>query len=83
MRKLERGYALVVVLVFLGAGALFITPTLSLAGTVLKVKQLNTYDLAEQYARDGAAEHALWTLQYGGGLSLLTESRATSSNIRS
>ena len=65
MSSREKGYVLILVLVLLAVGSLLIGPLLSLAGTVLKSKQVITDTLMEQYARDGGAEYALWQLQYG------------------
>ena len=65
MRSGERGYALILVLILLAVGALLLVPTLSLASTTLKSKQITTDILMEQYARDGGVEYALWELQYG------------------
>ena len=77
MRSGEKGFALVLVVIFLALGSLLVIPALRLAYTTLNVKQLRTAALYDQYARDGAAEHAMWTLQYGGGTALLTESSQT------
>ncbi len=72
MRSGERGYALILTLILLAVGSLLIGPTLGLASTVLKSKQITTDLLMEQYARDGAAEYALWELQFGAVTSQLT-----------
>ena len=68
----EKGYAFILVLILLTLGSLLLTPTLSLAISALKSKQINTSILMEQYARDGAVEYALWKLQYDGVTSELT-----------
>ena len=73
MRIGERGYALVLVLILLAVGSLALVPTLRLADTSLKAKRIYTDTLKEQYSRDGAAEHAIWRLQYEGLAQTLTE----------
>ena len=54
------------VLILLAMGALLITPTLRLAQSSLSATRIHTEILEDQYARDGAAEYAIWQLQYGG-----------------
>ena len=73
MRKSERGFALPLVLIILALGGLLITPTLRLADTSLKSKQIQSAALKDQYARDGAAEFGVWELLYGNATSLLQE----------
>ena len=77
MRSGERGFVLVLVVIFLALGSLLLVPTLRLAYTTLNIKSLRTLALEDQYARDGAAEHAMWVLRYGGGTALLTEENQT------
>ena len=77
MRSGEKGFVLVLVVIFLALGSLLVVPALKLAYTTLNLKQLRTLALEDQYARDGAAEHAMWTLRYGGGTALLTEASQT------
>ena len=77
MRSGERGFVLVLVVIFLALGSLLVVPALKLAYTTLNIKQLRTLALYDQYARDGAAEHAMWTLRYGGGTAELTEENQT------
>ena len=67
----EKGFALLMVLVFLGLGSLMLVPTLRLADTALQAKQINSDTLQEQYALDGAAQYAMWELLYGGVAVLL------------
>ena len=73
----EKGYVLTAVWIFLVVGALMLIPALRLAYSTLNIKQLRTLTLQDQYARDGAAEHALWKLEYGGGTAELTEATQT------
>ena len=77
MRTGEKGFVLVLVVIFLALGSLLVIPALRLAYTTLNIKQLRTLALEDQYARDGAAEHAMWVLRYGGGTALLTEENQT------
>ena len=77
MRSEDKGFVLVLVVIFLAMGSLLVVPALKLAYTTLNIKQLRTATLQDQYARDGAAEHAMWTLQYGGGTAVLTEASQT------
>ena len=77
MRSGERGFALVLVLIFSAVGALMLVPALKLSYTTLNIKQQRTAVLQDQYARDGGAEHAMWKLQYGGGTAELTEASQT------
>ena len=77
MKSGEKGFVLVLVVIFLALGSLLVIPALKLAYSTLNLKQLRTLTLQDQYARDGAAEHAMWTLQYGGGTALLTEASQT------
>ena len=77
MRSQEKGFVLVLVVIFLALGSLLVIPALKLAYTTLNIKQLRTLALDDQYARDGAAEHAMWVLRYGGGTALLTEENQT------
>ena len=72
MRTGEKGFVLVLVVIFLALGSLLVIPALRLAYTTLNIKQLRTLVLEDQYARDGAAEHAMWRLRYGGGTAELT-----------
>jgi len=72
MRNGERGFALLLVLVLLGLGALLVTPSLRFSSVTLKSKAIHSEVLMEQYARDGAAEYAIWQLQYGTVTSELT-----------
>ena len=69
MKRPESGYTLVMVIIFLGLGALLITPTLSLAYTTLGAKQIHSDIVKEQYTRDGTAEYAIWELIYGTAVS--------------
>ena len=64
--KREKGFALILVLVLMAMGAMAVTPALRLASTSLKSKQIHTDLLKDQYARDGAAEYAIWQLHHGG-----------------
>ena len=77
MRSGEKGFALVLVLIFSAVGALMLIPALKLSYTTLNIKQQRTAVLQDQYARDGGAEHAMWKLQYGGGTGELTEASQT------
>ena len=77
MRSGEKGFALVLVVIFLALGSLLVIPALKLAYTTLNIKQLRTLALYDQYARDGAVEHAMWTLRYGGGTADLTTESQT------
>jgi len=77
MKTGERGYALLLVLLLLALGALLIAPTLHLAFTSLRSKQLHTNILKEQYTRDAGGEHAMWKLQYGGGTAELSTENDT------
>ena len=77
MRSGEKGFVLVLVVIFLALGSLLVIPALRLAYTTLNIKQLRTLALEDQYARDGAAEHAMWRLRYGGGTAELTEASQT------
>ena len=77
MRSGEKGFALVLILIFSAVGALMLVPALKLSYTTLNLKQLRTAVLQDQYARDGGAEHAMWKLQYGGGTGELTEASQT------
>ena len=72
MKTGERGYALVLVLILLALGTTMVIPTLQLAFASLRAKQINTSIFVEQYARDGAAEYAVWKLMWGGTTDLLT-----------
>ena len=73
MRQGERGYSLVIVLILLAYGGLVITPTLRLAQSSLRTTQIHSSILDEQYARDGAAEHAMWELVHGSATTLLDD----------
>lgn len=77
----ERGFALVLVLILLTLGSLLIAPMLRLTGTTLKAKQINTAILADQYARDGAAEFGMWQLLYGDATILLNDPGQCPDNI--
>jgi hypothetical protein len=73
VRNGERGYLLILVLIFLALGALLLTPGLNIAATGLKGKQVRTEVLKEQYCRDAGAEFAIWQLMYGGADVLLDQ----------
>ena len=73
MRLDNRGYMLILVLIVLGAGTLLVTTSLRIASTSIKSKQINTSEVAEQYARDGAAEFAVWELLHATATQQLTE----------
>ena len=73
MKTCERGFAFILVLILLALGSLLLTPTLSLAFSSLRGKQVNTSILMEQYTRDAAAEYAVWDLQYDGATGELDE----------
>jgi len=82
MRNGESGFALIMVLVMLALGALIVTPSLRLANTSLKSKAIHTEILMDQYARDGAAEYAIWQLQWGTVTSeLTTEGQESASTV--
>lgn len=68
----QHGFALLLVLILIAAGSLLLTPSLQLATSSLKAKQIRTTILQEQYARDGAAEYGIWQLIHGGATSRLT-----------
>ena len=72
MRTREKGFALVLVLILVGFGAMLLTPTLNFAFTSLRSKQVVTTTLNDQYARDGCTEVVIWQLMYGGADALLT-----------
>ena len=73
MKTCESGFAFILVLILLALGSLLLAPTLSLGFSSLRSKQVNTSVLMEQYARDGAAEYAMWDLQYDGATAELDE----------
>ncbi len=77
MRTGERGYVLILVLILMALGTLMVIPTLQLAFASLRAKQVNTQTFTEQYARDGAAEYAVWELLWGGATTVLTETDDT------
>ena len=73
MKNAERGYALIMVLIFLGVGALVIVPALKFAFSSDQGKLVHTGILKDQYARDGAVEYGVWQLQYGDATTLLND----------
>ncbi len=62
----EKGIVFPLVLLVLLLGSMLVIPSLGLANNILRSKEINLEVLKEQYARDAAAEHAMWRLKYGG-----------------
>ncbi len=73
MMRGEKGIIFPLVLLVLLLGSMLVIPSLGLANNILRSKQINLEVLKEQYARDGAAEYAMWELIHGGAVALLTE----------
>ena len=70
-RTSEKGYALIVVLIFLCLGTLVLTPLLSYMTTGLKVGAIYQENALELYAADAGINDSLWYTQYGDFESLL------------
>jgi hypothetical protein len=77
----QKGFALILVLVLMAMGAMTVTPALRLASTSLKSKAIHTEVLKDQYARDGAAEFAIWQLQYGDAITDINDEGLCPDNI--
>lgn len=69
--KLQKGQALILVLILLAVGALLIIPVLGFTFTGLHSQRLSEDALTKQAAADSALEDALWQMLNGGLLSTL------------
>ncbi|MCH8206898.1 MAG: hypothetical protein IH956_07830, partial [Chloroflexi bacterium] len=65
--KSERGFALVLVLILLGVGGLIIGPSLSLAVSGLKSRDVFNEDLVNDYAVESIVEYGAWRLNWEPG----------------
>ncbi len=63
LAKCEKGYALLLVLIFSLVGTLIITPLLGFMSTGLIVGQVHEEKMAELYAADAGVEHAFWQIK--------------------
>ncbi len=63
LARCEKGYALLLVLIFSLVGTLVITPLLGFMSTGLIVGQVHEEKMAELYAADAGVEHAFWQIK--------------------
>ena len=64
MMKEQRGVALMLVLVFLGVGALVLVPTLGYTASALKLFSVSRETAQVQYSLEATTAQAMWYLQY-------------------
>lgn len=60
----QRGIAMVLVLIFLGAGGILLAPTLRHIATALNFYGISRESAEVEYALDAVTQQALWLLQY-------------------
>ena len=73
MKKNERGFAFILVLILLAIGATIMIPMLQFLFTASKGSQIVTQNQKSLYAAEGGLEFVAWGLKYGGLLSQLQE----------
>lgn len=71
MRRGERGYVLVLVLIVLAVGSVGLLPVLDLVSTGLKSTTIQSDRILAQYTRDAGGEFVVWQLLSGGATSQL------------
>jgi hypothetical protein len=64
--KSEKGQALPLVMLAVMVGAMVIPPFLGHVGASLTGSRTYGQEIASEYAADAGAEHAIWSLTYGG-----------------
>jgi len=62
--KEQRGMALLLVLIFLAAGAVLLTPTLNYTATSLMSHRVSQESTEVRYALDAITQQALWMMEY-------------------